>query len=107
MNVRTALRWLALMGLAACGYSEDKFLVNSVEPWCERPAECAGTFEAATCVDVFRSTDRTGCDYDPEAARECHDALETAACIEDSPFELMILDVPAACESVYVCAGVE
>lgn len=107
MNIRSTVQSLALVCLVACGFSEEKFLVDGVGLWCERSAECAGSFDATTCVDVFRSTDRSSCDYDPAAAKECFAALPDAACIEDAPFELMVLDVPASCESAYICAGAE
>lgn len=100
------MRWfgVVLVGLSACGFSEERFLVKGLGRWCDQSAACAGTFEASTCVDVFRTTDRTGCDYDPAAARDCFQELPDAACLEDDVLDVRYLDVPAACERVYACS---
>ncbi len=89
--------------VGGCGFSEDRFLVKGVDRWCELSAECAGTFEKDACIDVFRSTDREGCTYDPAAAGDCYAELPEAACIEDELLGLSTLEVPAACELVYDC----
>lgn len=93
--------------LAACGFSEDRFLVKGIERWCEASSECSGTFETQSCIDVMRSQDRSGCDYDAEAAADCYEALETAGCDDDPLLDLAVLVVPEACDAVYVCGSEE
>jgi hypothetical protein len=95
---------LALAVLASgCGFSEEKFLVNGVERWCEYSSECAGTFETQACIDVFRSTDRSACTYDPDAAATCWSELPDALCIDDEVLLVRYLEVPEACEAAYDC----
>jgi hypothetical protein len=89
--------------LAGCGFSEERFLVRGVERWCDRSAECAGTFEPDACIDAFRTTDRSDCTYDPEMGEACYDALEEAACVEDELLGTFTLEVPEACDATYAC----
>ncbi|MEZ4316631.1 MAG: hypothetical protein R3F61_03985 [Myxococcota bacterium] len=93
---------LALMA-AGCGFSEERFLVKGVDRWCEQSAACAGVFDKEACIDVFRSTDRSGCTYDEEAASECYSVLPEAQCIDDDVLGIRYLEVPEACEAVYDC----
>lgn len=99
------MRWVWLGALTVgCGFSEERFLVKAVGRWCELSAQCAGTFDAQACVDVIRSTDRTGCDYDPVAGEQCWTELAEATCVEDDLLDVRYLDVPPACEAAYLCA---
>ena len=77
--------------------------MNGVDRWCERSAECAGTFEVDACVDVFRTTDRSDCTYDPEMGKACYDELQEAACIEDELLGTSTLEVPESCDLAYLC----
>lgn len=101
------MRAWPMLVLAACGFSEERFEVKAVDRWCELSAACAGTFDAETCVDVIRTTDRTGCTYDPVAGRDCFDQLPDAACVEDDVLDVRYLDVPEACELAYTCSAQE
>ena len=89
--------------VAACGFNEDRFLVKGVDRWCELSADCDGGFDKEACIDVFRSTDRSGCTYDPESAATCYEALPDAMCVEDELLDLRYLEVPESCEAVYDC----
>lgn len=98
------MRVVALLAVAGCGFSEERFLVKGVGRWCDLSAQCAGTFTAEACVDVIRSTDRSGCDYDPVAGEQCFGELAAATCVEDDLLDVRYLDVPASCEATWVCA---
>ena len=89
--------------VAACGFDEERFLVNGVDLWCERSAECDGGFEKDACVDVFRTTDRSACTYDAEQGLACFQDLPEAACVEDDLLDIRYLEVPESCEAVYSC----
>lgn len=91
--------------LMACGFSEERFLVDGYGRWCDQSSACSGTFEAQSCYDLLRSQDRSGCDYDPAAAKQCFDELETAECFDDPLLDLAVLTVPEACDAVYACEG--
>ena len=97
------MRLLPVIALASCGYSEQKFEAVAVERLCEAAAQCAGTYDAAACVDRLRTTDRASCDYDPEAAKACASAVEDAACADVEPFALRELEIPADCQAAYAC----
>lgn len=87
--------------LIGCGWSERKFEVVGVQRLCEAAAACAGTYDPQTCVDRLRSSDRSGCDYDGAAARECAEQVEDAACAQVAPFDLYELAIPEACDRVW------
>lgn len=96
---------MLLFAMLACSFSEDRFLVDGIDRWCERSAECSGTFEPASCVDVLRAQDRSGCTYDPVAGKLCFDELEAAECFDDPNLDLPVLVVPVSCDEAYVCGG--
>jgi hypothetical protein len=100
---------MALLGcvLGGCGWSETKFEVRGIEALCERAASCAGTFETAACIDELRATDRTSCDYDSRAARQCAVAAEDAACLTDPIFQTTTIEVPQPCLEVYDCEWID
>ena len=80
-------RWMlvAVLGLAACGMSEDEYKT------CELLTECTGDttgvsfgFESAadceTFYGAFFGLGTSGCDYDAKAAKECVAELQDATC---------------------------
>ena len=99
------MRFLPVIALVSCGYSEKRFEAVAVEQLCEAAAACAGTYDAAACVDHLRTTDRSACDYDPAAAKACAGAIEGAACVDVEPFALRELEVPGDCQAAYDCSG--
>jgi hypothetical protein len=97
------VRWLWVL-LAGCGWSETKFEVEGIGALCDAASSCAGYYDADACYDALRATDRSGCDYDPKAARACADELESASCQPvgtNLPLEQLV--VPDACVEVYSC----
>ena len=94
---------ILLFGLLACSFNEDRFLVDGIGLWCDRSAECSGTFESQSCIDVLRGQDRAGCIYDPAAGKQCFDELEEAECFDDPLLDLPVLVVPEACDVAYTC----
>lgn len=96
---------LLLLVMACGGFTEERFLVDGYGRWCDQSAACSGTFESQSCYDLLRSQDRAGCTYDPEAAEQCFDALETAECFDDPLLDLPVLVVPESCELVYGCGA--
>lgn len=101
------MRYAAPFLLVACGWSERRFEVVGIERLCEAASACAGTYDTATCVDRLRSTDRSACDFDPGAARECSAASEEATCAVLEPFGVSELTVPEPCLAVYDCAWID
>ena len=68
-----------LLLVTACGMSEERFTVDGLQRLCEQEVLCAeNRFDLTACVDHVRATDRSGCDYDPKAARACYRALDTS-----------------------------
>ena len=101
------MRYAAPFLLVACGWSERQFEVVGIERLCGAASACAGTYDTDTCVDRLRATDRSGCDYDPAAARDCGAALEGASCAVIEPFGVSELAVPETCLTVYDCAWID
>lgn len=98
---------LSLLWLSGCGTSERRFEVVGIERMCEAAAACAGSFEATTCVDRLRSTDRSDCDYDPKAAGDCMAEVEEAECGTVAPYGIAQLQLPSACLEVYGCDWID
>src|SRR5690349_20594325 len=92
-----------LLFVTSCGWSERRFEVVGIERLCERAAKCAGTYDAATCVDRLRTADRSSCTYDGAAAADCASQVEEAACKETEPFGLSELEIPEPCVETYDC----
>jgi hypothetical protein len=101
------MRYGAVMLLVSCGWSETKFEVVGIERLCEAASACAGTYDAATCIDLLRSTDRSACSFDPKAARDCSKEAEEAACAEVVPFGVKELTVPESCHQTYDCEWID
>lgn len=93
--------FLAILLLAGCGVSEDRFLVEGVDAFCAAIATCTGHVPTEGCVDTVRAADRQGCDYDPKAADDCLAALEAPTCVLHEGTGRTSLDVPEACASVW------
>ncbi|MEQ1508216.1 MAG: hypothetical protein ABMB14_38655 [Myxococcota bacterium] len=96
-------RYALLSMLAGCGWSERRFEAVGIQDLCDAASACAGTYDAATCVDLVRTTDRSGCAYDEKAAGDCMDALPDAACVDQDPFELKALAIPDRCYQAWDC----
>ncbi len=101
------MRYAAPFLLVACGWSERRFEVEGIERLCEAASACAGTYAAETCVDRLRTTDRSACDFDPRAARDCGAQIEEAACTEIAPFGISELALPESCTAAYDCPWIE
>ncbi|MEQ1571140.1 MAG: hypothetical protein ABMA64_36255 [Myxococcota bacterium] len=101
------MRFGGLLALIGCGWSERRFEVDGIDQLCEAAAACAGTYDAATCVDLLRTTDREGCAYDAAAAADCVDGLDGAACETIEPFGVTELALPPACAEVWDCAWLD
>lgn len=100
------MRYLAFVGLVACGSSEERFLTDGVDQLCGAAAACAGTYEARDCVDALRAgLDGGACTFDAGEARDCRKALDDgeATCEPLAPFQLSALAVPDACVRAYDC----
>lgn len=101
------MRWIALGALAGCGWSEHRFEVDGIGLLCDEAAACAGTYDAAACVDELRLSDRSTCDYDGREARSCAKELKEPVCAHHEQTGLSWLDVPEACHAAYTCAWIE
>lgn len=91
--------------LTACGMSEPRFQVDGVDALCAEIAACTDHVEVDACVDEVRSTDRSTCDYDPSAAKDCIAELEGAACIVQVGSGRSSLEIPEVCAEVYPGCG--
>ena len=87
---------------AGCGASETKFLVNGLPLLCEAAADCALTYDAASCEGDVRASLK-GCDYDPRAARSCMRALKKGegTCETDATLGTSTFAPPEDCDLVY------
>jgi len=96
-----------LIFASACGYSEKKFLVNTTFEFCSLNEYCTESVITAACVDAIRSVDRSSCDYNPKAAKECHKALEEneATCEANLDIDTSTLVYPAICDEVWEGCG--
>jgi hypothetical protein len=97
------MRYSSLLVLVGCGWSEARFEVEGIDRLCEAASACAGTYDAATCLDLLRTTDRSGCAYDRAAASDCVAELEDAECEPIDPFELEALAIPDSCYAAWDC----
>ena len=95
-----------LFAISGCSMTEERFVVDGFQLWCERSADCTGTFEVDACIDVMRSTDRSSCSFDSAAAQQCTAELEDAKCVDDPLLDLPVLQVPESCDAVWTCGGV-
>lgn len=91
----------ALVALAACGMSEDKFAdkfadkaCETCESWCDLP-EGDDSGEDATA----------DCDFDSKAAKECLKADWTCETIGEGDAAIEFPDLPAVCGTVYDCGS--
>lgn len=100
------MRYAAFL-LVACGWSEQRFEVVGIERLCEAASTCAGTYDTPTCVDRLRATDRSACDFDPQAAKDCVAEVEEAACTPIEPFGVSELAVPEACAVAWDCPWID
>ena len=104
--MRPILLVSAALFLAACGRSEKRFEVETIETFCKLNADCTQVVAAEACVDAIRSSLDSGCDYDPGAAKSCHDALEQEATCEDNgDVGTFTLAYPSVCDQVYPDCG--
>ena len=100
--------WMpVLLGLAACGLSEDTFQDEYVGKTCDLLMECAddsatgvslGFDSAADCeafIGAFFALSVSGCDYDAKAAKDCLASLDEATCDSAAGTDA------AACAEVY------
>lgn len=94
-------RMVPLALLVGCGWSEKKFEVVGIQRLCEQASACAGTYEVRACLDHLRGSDRSACDYDGAAAKDCARDLEEAACEQRAPFDLYELAMPESCTLVW------
>ena len=101
------MRYAGLILLVGCGWSERRFEAVGIERLCEAASACAGTYDASTCIDLLRSSDRSACDFDPAAARDCGHEADEAACAEVAPFGIWEITVPESCFGAYDCAWIE
>ncbi len=94
-----------LLVLAACGWSEDRFLVEGIPAFCAQAADCVG-FDPGACEDAVRAVDRGKCDYDPKAARACARHLEDeGTCRDNGDLGTYSYLPPAACDAVWPGCG--
>ncbi len=90
---------------SACGYSEKKFEVIAVVDFCDLNADCTQIVDSDTCVDIVRTMDRSKCDYDPKAAKDCAKLLEESSCVDNGDVGTFSLDYPEPCDLVYDGCG--
>ena len=97
---------LAAAMCAACGWSEDRFWVDGLPAWCVEAAACEG-FSVEACIDHVRATDRSGCDYDGTAAKECFRATLNGAgqCIDQDDLGTSVFLGPDPCEQIWPDCG--
>jgi hypothetical protein len=91
---------------SACGYSEKKFQVETIPEFCSLNANCTEIIDAVACIDSLRTVDRSTCDYDPKAAKECQQLLEEATCEDNGDIGTYSLLYPESCDRVYDGCGV-
>ena len=85
--------WLpVVLGLGACGISEDKFQEEYIGKTCDLMMECSdesatgvtlGFDSAADCeafIGAFFALSVSGCDFDAKAAKECLGSFDSATC---------------------------
>ena len=91
--------------LSACSLSEEKWQDKQPEALCDYYQSCDPPFYAdrGGCLeDVLGEQPALGsCDYDPDAAAECLDALAGRTC------EGSASNLPSSCSTVYTCEGGE
>lgn len=99
--MRQRLLLVTLLGTSACGFSETRFEVKAIPLLCEQAANCVATFQTAACIDDVRAIDRSMCDYDPSAARDCFKELEDAPCVSNGDVGTTSIELPESCAIVY------
>jgi len=104
--MRTTVFAATLICTAACGRSEAKFQVETIQNFCQLNEDCTKIVAAASCVDAIRLVDWSHCDYDPRAAKACHQELESeATCVDNGDVGTSSLAYPMSCDQVYVGCG--
>ena len=95
----------AVVTLAACGYSEDRFNDDLTEAWCEHLVECDLTEDTIDeCIAEAGDEDTSDfadCDFDSQAARDCVQAVQGLECPDTGEFSML----PAVCGDVYTNCG--
>ena len=104
----------ALLGLAACGLSEDAYKAE-VLAGCADGAACAANLEGVEAADVQKACeeavgklDYTGCEFDSKAAKDCLSEGDAMTCNTEKG---MMEGSAPSCEKVYTkdgkaCTGV-
>ena len=102
------MRYVGLLILAsACGWSERRFEAKGIAQLCEAAASCAQTYDASTCIDRLRSTDRSSCDFDPDKAAACSADAKDAPCETIGVFAIEALRIPESCIQTYDCDWID
>ena len=94
---------VALLGLAACEFTEQQFEDKAGPALCAKFAECIEGFDEDACNNPEDPVDTSSCTYNADNAKECYDGIEDAPCGTEEEF--YIPDLPAACDSVYTDCG--
>ena len=105
--MRISLIAVGILGLAACGISEDKYPEKAAEALCKYSEECyAAEFESyygsiKECTATFSTYLSTGdyyadCEYSASNAKKCINAFSKRDCGEDYSEE-------PACDDIYDC----
>ncbi len=92
----------AILWLLGCAMTEDRFERRGIERWCVQAHNCDDQVDVDACVDTMRSTDRSGCVYDPEAAASCYEALIEVTCLEMG-LGVRVIEVPPSCARTWIC----
>lgn len=94
---------LAAVLLVGCGYSEATFQEEYVEVYCAWTVDCQFYDDESACREAysdFPAADRSDCEYDGRAARDCVNELDALECptVENEPIAF-----PNACNAVWTC----
>lgn len=97
---------LILLWSGCGGMAVEDFEVDVLDELCQAAADCEATFDAESCYDLLRSIDRSRCDFDADAARDCADGIPEARCIDNGDLGTTTWEVPEACDAVYSCGPI-
>lgn len=88
------------MFAAACGYSEEDYVVDEAAAACDFTVACyPGLHDSVDdCITTTQTVaPAAGCSFDAVAAKECVEGIEAMACPEEGAAP----EFPASCDAVY------
>ena len=95
--MRTVMMISSLLGIAACGISEEEWAEEYQVLWCDQIEKCGSPLECDDGAALQQSGEF--CEYDRAAAKACLD--EEAWGCDENDFPT----IPGACEDVVICSG--